>query len=122
MKIKQRVAGALAGVVVAAGATVAVAAPAHATVYSGSVICSGGDVVGIYVTQSGNSGWASRSSTGYGSANWSYNFNSNNYHVNVGCGGTPSAWGSNNQGPTVNNSWASRDYVCDVGRRICALS
>ncbi len=121
MKIKQRVVSVLTGVVVATGATVAVAAPAHATVYYGTVICSGGDVVGIYVTQSGNSGWASRTSTGYGTANWSYNFNSNDYRVNVGCGGSPSAWLTDNYGPTVNNSWASRDYACDIGRRYCSL-
>ena len=122
MQLKKRVIGALLGVAALTAAAVGVATPAHATVYYGSVVCSGGDVVGIWVEQSGNSGWASRTSTGYGSANWNYNFNSNDYKITVGCGGTPQAWGSSNYGPWVNNSWASRDYVCDVGRHICALS
>lgn len=116
-----------------AAMSLAVAAPtqAHATTYYGTVHCSGGSVlwndsavVGIWIDQpGGRSGWASFTRRDRWSANWSYNFvNNSPYQIRVGCGGTPQSWQSTNRGRYVNPSWASHDYVCDVGRRICALS
>lgn len=123
MNLKKRIAASLSGAVLLTSIGFMSAAEASATVYYGTAVCTGGNVVGIYVNQSGNGGWASWSpQSNPTGANWHYNFNSNNYTISVGCGGTPSAWATTNYGPTVNNSWASRDYVCDVGRRVCALA
>ena len=120
--LKKRLLGLFAAIAVAGASIVGMLSSAEAAVRHGTVVCSGGEVVGIWIEQAGNSGWASWNRTGYGSANWRYNFNSNNYQIRVGCGGSPRAWASTNRGAWVNNSWASGDYVCDVGRRFCALA
>lgn len=122
MTVRKRFIGVFAAMLLVAGALVGTASPAEASMRYGTVICTGGEVVGIWVEQPGNSGWAPWNRTGYGSANWHYNFNGNNYQVHVGCGGSPQHWASSNKSAWVNNSWASGDFVCDVGRRICALS
>ncbi len=101
---------------------------ASATTYYGTIFCTGGtnggNVVGVWIEQpGGSSGWANFTNTGGGNATWNYNFsNDNNYQINVGCGGTAQNWYSNNKGPWVKPSWASHDYICDVARKVCALS
>ena len=121
----------LAALLLAIGVSVAGPQQAHATTYSGTVFCSGGTVewndsavVGVWVAQkNGRSGWASFSRIDRWTASWSFNFdNDSPYQIRVGCGGNPGWWQSTNLGPWTTPSWASHNYVCDVGRRICALS
>jgi len=122
----------LAALLLTIGVSVAGPQQAHATTRRyGTVYCSGGSVVwndsavvGIWIDQpGGRSGWASFWRTSRWSSGWSYDFvNDAPYQIRVGCGNTPQAWQSTNLGRYVTPSWASNDYVCDVGRRLCALA
>ena len=101
----------------------AVAAPAQAATmpYHGTVDCAGYNVVGIWVEQTGNSGWAQYEQTGiagWKNVSWHYNLGSGSYRLHVGCGGSQSNWLTNNKTPWVTGN---RDFVCVPGR-YCALS
>jgi hypothetical protein len=121
----------LAALFVATGISVAAPPQSHATTYGSTVICSGGAVewndsavVGIWISQpGGRSGWANFSRVDRWTANWSFDFpNDSPYQIRVGCGGKPERWQTTNVGAYVKPSWASHDYLCDVGRGFCVLS
>lgn len=121
-KFKRMAVAAAAAITVAAGATTAIAAPAQATVRYGTINCSGGNVVGAWIDQSGNSGWANWNYTGPGSANWNYNFNNNSYRIKVGCGGSSSSWAYTNVSAYSNPNVGSWDYICYNTYGICYKS
>ncbi len=67
------------------------------------------NLVGVWIdAKSGGSGWATRTAVNNYTANYRYSLpNGGNYAVNVGCGGTPQNWATNNKsnahGGTTNN-------------------
>jgi len=121
-QLQRKVAGAIAVAAAAVSMTFLVASPASATTHYGSVNCTGGDVVGIWIDQSGNSGWGNWSSTGVGSADWNYDFNNNDYRIKVGCGGSPSLWQFTNTSGWTNPNVGSWDYICYNSYGICYKS
>ena len=58
MTVRKRLIGVFAAMLLVAGALVGTASPAEASMRYGTVVCTGGEVVGIWVEQPGNSGWA----------------------------------------------------------------
>lgn len=99
-----------------------VSAQAATMPYRGTVDCAGKRVVGIWVEQPGNSGWAQYEQTsiaGWNNVSWHYNLNMNaSYRLHIGCGGGQSNWQTNNKTPWVTGN---RDFVCIPGR-YCVLS
>jgi hypothetical protein len=108
-KVLLPVAAVLAGTV----AALLGAAPAQAA-NSGSAMCANQDtVVGVWVNVSGGtSGWATRTGSGY-QQNWSYNTQSKQYSLTVGCGGTPANWAASTSTPSYSSSWSH--VVCFPG-------
>ena len=103
------------------GAVMAAPAQAATMPYHGSVDCAGYDVVGIWVDQPGNSGWAQYEQTGlagWHNVYWYYTLNGTSYRLHVGCGGTQSNWLTTNLTPWVTGN---HDFVCVPGQ-YCALS
>lgn len=107
------------------GATVAAlpATPASAAGFSASgwVSCAQGwRVVGVWVNAGGSSGWASISGPDkYGETRYDRSIGVHpTYTLNVGCGGTPSSWATNNyaQGGLL-GMYGSADYVVSCNDR-----
>lgn len=100
--MKKKLVSGVASLLLAFGAT-AIATPASAVTPTGGTVTCNQEIVGVWVVQDGNSGWASLSNR-YGNWDkyWSYNVNPNkSWHLRVGCGGTPQSWDSNIQSPTM---------------------
>lgn len=118
---------AAASLLVAAGFTVGVAPSATAVsgTITGTVYCAFGNntVNGIHVdVATGADGFASWTSTGPTTASYSYTLSqsTSTYFVNVGCGGSPAAWGGSFTSPLLTAS--SYDLYCTVvgGGKRCA--
>lgn len=123
MYLLQRAAAGIAVVFALIFASALATTPAQAATmpYRGTVDCAGYNVVGIWVEQSGNNGWAQYEKSGlagWHNVNWHYSLNGNPYRLHVGCGGSQSNWLTNNKTPFVTGD---HDFVCVPGR-YCALS
>jgi hypothetical protein len=110
----RRIAGITAAVIAVGIPMVAVSTPAQAaTTVSGQVMCvSQASVVGVWIdAKSGGSGWASWTPVNNYTANYSYSLpNGGNYAVNVGCGGTPQSWATNNKSDAVSGTY--NNFTC----------
>ena len=109
-----RIAGAT-GVVVAslAGVTATAGQASAATYVRGQVMCADQrPVVGVWiVAANGGSGWATRSNINGYTQNYAFSLpRGGNYAVNVGCGGSPSNWATNNKSSYVSGSYNS--FTC----------
>lgn len=117
MRIRKRALGVLASLLMLVGVTIAVTAtPAFASTYvSGSVACvSGRDVEGVFVhANSGGGGWGIMTAPG-GTTNavgWHYTLpHGGSYYLDVGCGGTPQNWASDNY--SNNYTGGSSGLIC----------
>lgn len=114
---KKKLLGLLVGMLSFTGVvTATTAAPAAAaTNIAGSVACvSTNNVVGIYVhANSSTSGWATMSVPGgtASAVSWTYSLNNGGtYWLDVGCGGTPQNWATNNYSDTYSGN--SSGLIC----------
>jgi hypothetical protein len=104
-----------------AGAAVSAPAQAATMPNHGTVDCMNVNIVGIWVDQPGNSGWAQFEQTGisgWKNVNWYYTLNSSQYRLHIGCGGTQSAWAK-----TIVTGWTSgnHSFYCDNVQGYCIL-
>jgi hypothetical protein len=94
---------------------------------TGQVECeSGASVEGVWVGTANGPGWASWMKIGNGStSDWWFTLPANEpYHLNVGCGGSPSAWTLTITTPTVtggHNSFNCYDGPSEADYKTCVL-
>lgn len=116
MGVRKRLSLGLAALFAVIGGMFATAPAAHATV-SGTVTCFYGNnaEVGVWVSAGAQSGWATIWDNGNGGKYYSYGAISAGtwYQLHVGCGGTPSAWGTTFYTPWVTGG--SYDWICTTG-------
>ena len=121
-RLKRALVVGLASLVLAIGGTAAATSAQAATMpWHGTVDCMNVNVVGIWVDQPGNSGWAQYEQTGgvgWKRVNWYYTLNGNPYKLHIGCGGTQSNWAKTiiTTQVTGNSNW-----YCDNVQGYCVL-
>ena len=114
---RRRFAAVFFALATALGGALVTAPVAHAaTTAYGTVTCvSQANVVGVWIqAESGGSGWASWNTTNRPPYQASYSkslLNGGRYQVHVGCGGTSSAWNTNNRSGYV-GSGVARNFTC----------
>lgn len=109
----------LAGLVIATAMTMqSVSAPdaAEAATYphKGAVSCNYKAVRGIWVEQSGNSGWAQFEPTNgnWIDVNYYYPLNNGSYRLHVGCGGTAQNWEVTKYTNWYSGSSPKENFMC----------